>query len=695
MEEVSIASLHRFSFALDCILSSILAANLCFLGHNISIWEHNASFTTSSTVALLTLGFVAICLALKKAGYLTNQATAFIFVNCFGVYLIILAFVWQKSMFLFCLEIYRLMFLYLVRLLLATNNVSSVYVHSYSVIVWIIMCYFSGKFDGIDDKFVLFVLGSLCLFNEAVNIYSMNISTIRQREYIQKVIELKNQITSIFQSIPEVIFVVKNDLSIVLRNDAAESIIKQNSEQFLKTVRLKQDDNSNMKLSDRILQLIDQGEFAGLKLGKTKIGDKTFECKASSTSWEGKSAATLLLRDVTALILLEQAKHDDKLKNVMLRSVSHELRTPANAFTNLLERALSCIDLPDKARQILELAHDNCKHLLHVVNDLLDYSQFLHGSFRLAKCKFDVGHIVKSSFKPYKYMIKSAGLVSELFIDPEIPAFGFNDPNRISQVIMNLLSNATKFTRYGKIKLEAVMEGINTVRVSVTDTGVGISKEQQGNLCSLFGRLKENESLNPQGCGLGLHISNLLAIQLGNTELMVNSDIGLGTSFSFKFSLNEEESCDYTFQLDEEKLTFQLPLFNFEAPKKKGRVLIVDDNVFNRDIIVCILQDIGFEFFTASSGLGAIQAILENRDEPFKLMLLDFEMPELTGPQTARLLKQMQKNGEVDKLPAIVAYTAYSSEKDKQECKDAGMVDFLHKPCKSIEIQQLVLKYCT
>mmetsp|Transcript_2050 Transcript_2050/g.4691 ORF Transcript_2050/g.4691 Transcript_2050/m.4691 type:complete len:684 (-) Transcript_2050:170-2221(-) len=680
--------------AIDAIIYTFLLVNLAILGFNAIFGENPDYFAMSNKALCFKLGFGFLFWLAKKFQVLSQTVIAFLAVNTLSFYLLLCTLTVQKNLFIVGSEAYHLAFSTLEKFLIDDNLELAMAVHAYSIVAWYGLCLYFGKFDDIDSGFVLYSVISFCLLNYAVNLYTMHANTCSLRDYIKKIKELKCQIQNIFETIPEAVFVVKSDLSIILKNNSAESIISENSHNFIKEVMLGEEDNCTY-LAEMVSQLVSKGNVEDLTLGKSKLGDKTFEWKARLVSWEGEPAVTLLMRDVTATIQLEQVKHEAHMKNVMLRSVSHELRTPANAFKNLLERTINSPNIPEKERSMLELAHDNCQHLLHVVNDLLDFSQFLHGTFRLAKQKFDIRQTLRNSFKPYEYMIKAAGLEAVLEVDSTLPTFGFNDPNRLCQVVMNLLSNATKFTRKGGIKVFAKRASELAMKVTVSDSGVGISEKHQSFLCTLFGRLMENESLNPQGCGLGLHISNLLAVQLGGSELKVDSALGEGAAFSFMVQLREEGTIitDYTTEIDEDKSAFIIPVFDFTTKISLGRVLVVDDNVFNRDIVVCILEDFGVECFAVSSGVEAIRVITESPN-PFNLMFLDFEMPDLNGPQTAKCLKEMQTLGKIEELPVIVAYTAYSSQKDMQECKDAGMEEFLNKPCSAREVQMLVQKYC-
>mmetsp|Transcript_16904 Transcript_16904/g.30260 ORF Transcript_16904/g.30260 Transcript_16904/m.30260 type:complete len:702 (+) Transcript_16904:507-2612(+) len=696
MDDNFATSLKRSIQAINCLLICQFILNLGILVENLIYGENSDNFPTRYSTVFVKLGITSTLLLGKYKNWISEVCLAFIFANFIGFYLSIAAFKLSTPPFFYLSsEAYRLTFQALERILLSHDIKFGIFVHVYRVTYWYSFCMYMGVFMGINENLIVSLIIVFVLLNEVMHTYYIYADSAMQLEYIRKITELKQQVQNIFKSIPEAIFVVKRDLSIIMKNTAANAVLQETSDGFLKETNLIEENEVPELLTNKVDELIHRKTQSDLKLGISKHGDRTFEWKASLVSWDGEDAVTLLMRDVTAIIQLEQAKHEAHMKNVMLRSVSHELRTPANAFTNLIERALSSKDLSTAVRGYLDLAHDNCQHLLHVVNDLLDYSQFLHGSFRLAKRKFDLRQVLKSSFKPYEYMIKASGITAELEIDNSLPSHSYNDPIRLSQVIMNLLSNATKFTKSGLIKVSAKMFSTNYMKVCVSDTGVGISLEQQANLCRLFGKLRENECLNPQGCGLGLHISNLLSLQLGGDELKISSSKGAGSSFSFLVSLKEVDlvATDYTIELEEDKLPFFLPLFDFGSQSSFGQVLVVDDNVFNRDIISSILSDMGITCHTASSGMDAIRAV-ETSQQPFNLIFLDYEMPELNGPQTAILLRQLHDRGEVKELPAIVAYTAYSSEKDILECKEAGMSDFLNKPCTVNEIRQIILKYC-
>jgi signal transduction histidine kinase/ActR/RegA family two-component response regulator len=696
MDATRAQTLKRYELAIELLILTFIAVNLLFIVTNLLSGVVSNDIATHSSSAIIKFCIGCGLLLIKRRQILSINVLAVVVLNLLGLYFLAAAFFLFPKYYFFAYEAYRLTYLALERQLSSSNIRMGLGAHIFYVALWYLMCFSTGMFGGADDHIIIGVLVVYGIVNESWHIYAVYHDTKNQAAYITRIVQLQRQFQDIFESIPEAIFVVKEDLTCIIRNRAADLVVLETSDSFLEVVSIDLEGTTQVRLIDVVPSLIAGIYAPDFKLGRSKIGELTYEWKASLVTWDGTDAVTLLMRDVTALIHLEQVKHESQMKNVMLRSVSHELRTPTNAFMNLLERALKLQGIPARARELIGLAADNCQHLLHVINDLLDYSQFMHGSFRLARRRFDIRQTLIGSFKPFDYMIRSAGLASEIEVDPSLPVTGWSDPSRISQVIMNLLSNAAKFTVRGRIKVTAVNSGPNLMSVIVTDSGVGISHEQQANLGSLFGRLRENESMNYEGCGLGLHISNLLAIQLGGASLGVQSAPGEGSSFSFLVKLNRDETgeSDYLGDIEEDKANFILPLFDFTGKYSLGKVLVVDDNVFNRDIVTSILQEMGVECSQVCSGTEAIRVICET-PRAFQLMFLDYEMPELNGPQTARRLRQMLDDGEVPKLPVIVAYTAYSSDRDVQECLEAGMREFLNKPCRADEIGNLVLKYCT
>eukprot|EP00359_Climacostomum_virens_P010569 CAMPEP_0204906906 /NCGR_PEP_ID=MMETSP1397-20131031/6216_1 /ASSEMBLY_ACC=CAM_ASM_000891 /TAXON_ID=49980 /ORGANISM="Climacostomum Climacostomum virens, Strain Stock W-24" /LENGTH=624 /DNA_ID=CAMNT_0052075911 /DNA_START=176 /DNA_END=2050 /DNA_ORIENTATION=- len=613
--------------------------------------------------------------------------------NILQGFILLQAFETSPEYFLFWAEIYKVAFNILER------NICEAYFqvclamqlkHSF---LFFYLCY---RYERIPSELLSLNHWALLATVIAGDILNSYLTTLENRQLqasINELATLCQKATEIFDSIPDGLIVLNKELNLLNSNKAAESFLQAGALKDYDLDCIEDGDGMRTNLAEKIKSAFDTIQEGDVRFGTTKIQERLFEWKGSLVQWDGEPAMTVLIRDVTTLIQLEQAKHEANMKNIMLRSVSHELRTPANALTNLLERTLKLRDLPVSAKTYIELAHDNVQHLLHVVNDLLDYSQFLHGSFRLSKRNFNVKQTLMSAFKPFEYMIKATGISATIHIDNNLPIRAFNDPNRICQVVMNLLSNATKFTRKGEIRLAAVRCSPYEMKVSVSDDGVGISFEQQTNLFRVFGKLKENESLNPQGCGLGLHISNLLAKQLGSTGILLKSDLGRGSTFSFNVSLQESlDSSICELDFDESispPVTYKYSFTNSMFPSP-ARVLVVDDNYFNRDVCRSMLAELGETSDEANSGEDCIEMVMKRQHDPFALIILDFEMPGMSGLETASTLKALNESGRLKYMPQIIGHSAYSNEEVVNQFKESGAKAYLPKPCAFNEFSRTV-----
>jgi signal transduction histidine kinase/ActR/RegA family two-component response regulator len=595
-------------------------------------------------------------------------------------------------------HLYRVCFILFEADIIRDNLCLGIALHIKHVVLWYGLCFYFEVFKDIKSDFFVIVVVTMVALIEMAPALKKRQEGNQLRKAFEQLTQMKENIEDIFNSIPDpVILVGEEDNEVKMANLAANKLIVASPQLVEVTsvlLQLNPDETQQSSLRDKIKELIHADATEERSIGVSKIEDRLFDWKAKQVKWSGDKAVTLVLRDVTVLIQLEKSKHESQMKNVMLRSVSHELRTPANAFQNLIQKVLRMPDLPEEASKFLSLASDSCKHFQSVINDLLDYSQFIHGSFHLSKVKFDIRKTLISIFKPFECMIQSAGLESSIEFADSLPEFCYNDPTRLSQVLMNLLSNAVKFTQKGSIRVAAALSNNFAILISVEDTGVGISCDQQSKLFKLFGKLQENESLNPQGCGLGLHISNLLAIQMGGRTMSIESEAGQGSKFWFEMSYVEEAEAvdDCSGDNEEDKAVVSADLFKIGADQLP-RVLIVDDFVFNRDILRELLLEINVTSDGAKSGFEAIDRIVSRQETPYQLVFLDFEMPELSGLETTARLFAMKAQSKLSNIPPIVAYTAYSSDEDRQACFAVGMSGFLVKPCDFRELKATVAKY--
>lgn len=269
--------------------------------------------------------------------------------------------------------------------------------------------------------------------------------------------------------------------------------------------------------------------------------ERTVEIKLLPIKYQGEFAVLMIIRHAPEIKLLEQLKKASKYKDEILASVSHELRTPINSNMNLINEALKSPDVPQRVKEnLLDPAFKSGKLLLNLVNDILDTSQIKEGKLKLVSQVCEIRKVIQECHYLFEHQCRQKKIALNLTIDKRIPLKIRTDPNRLTQIVLNLLSNAYKFTLEGSITIQMTLENGGLIKVSVVDTGIGIKEEDMGKLMKKFEKidLGENQKFNSTGAGLGLTIANSLAIMLGPKDshlggLKFSSEWGKGTTASF------------------------------------------------------------------------------------------------------------------------------------------------------------------
>lgn len=388
------------------------------------------------------------------------------------------------------------------------------------------------------------------------------------------------------------------------------------------------------------------------------------------------------------------------MKTVLLRSVSHELRTPLNAITyftgELLEESTS---ISEEEKEKLKIVSISAKLVLSLIDDLLDYSKMLAGVFKIQKSNCDIREIIENTYELVKFQACKKNITLKCRIDPSVPKLVYTDPVRFSQIVLNLLSNALKFTMKGHIEVCAIMCANNKLKCYVQDTGIGIPDNIKQKLFSEFNTSNVN-NVNPQGSGLGLCISNILAKELGGKPIKASSTVGEGSVFQFSIHTaiqsNKIESYDLIETLENETTTYlNLDIYSvFEHPYFP-EILIVDDNEFNRIILGSICEKYNMIYREASNGVEAIKEVIkqDSKGKPFKVIIMDCSMPELDGWETTQKILKMYQIGRLSIFPNIIGYSAFTSEEDKQLCIKSGMIEHMIKPSPPEKIISTIKKY--
>ncbi len=363
----------------------------------------------------------------------------------------------------------------------------------------------------------------------------------------------------------------------------------------------------------------------------------------------------------------ERSERASEAKNQFLANVSHELRTPLNGimgFADLLQDE----KLSDKEAGYAGQIGKSAKTLLRIVNDILDITAIEAGHLTFYEDTFSLRTELDNVLSILHPMAENKGLALRLSIDDDVEDCLYGEANRLRQIITNLITNAVKYTGKGSVNVHVSRKGERddqvVVRFDVEDTGVGIAEEALTTIFDNFTRVEGFETRHNEGVGLGLAIVKSL-LQKMEGEMFVRSKLGEGSCFSFEipFVRSVEKPQDKE-RVEQVGITAE--------QWAKLRVLVVDDNDVNRMVLAAFLTKAGIAYDEAENGNKALEKI---RNGSFDVVLLDIQMPDISGTEVARQLYKEQT-----KLPVLIAATAHAFPEQRKEMLNAGFADILIKP---------------
>jgi signal transduction histidine kinase/CheY-like chemotaxis protein/HPt (histidine-containing phosphotransfer) domain-containing protein len=417
----------------------------------------------------------------------------------------------------------------------------------------------------------------------------------------------------------------------------------------------------------------------------------------------------------------EIAETAERIKSEFLANMSHEIRTPMNGiigFTELLHNT----ELSKEQGEYLDMIKSSADNLLRLINDILDFSKIEAGKLDLEPIDFNLRDSLSETLKTIAVKAHEKDLELAYEVQPDVPDTLEGDPSRLRQIIINLVGNAIKFTDSGEIAVNVSLESFNEKEVSlhftVTDTGMGIPEEKKKIIFKAFAQADGTTTRRFGGTGLGLSISSQL-VKMMNGRIWVESEPGKGSAFHFTadFRLHENTGAIqtrmkplnlqdvpvlavddnasnrrilndmFTNEHEDQSLITRYSLREKRSPLK---ILLAEDNVINQTFVIRVLEKKGHRVTVANNGREAVAAF---EKQPFDLILMDVQMPEMNGIEASELIREKEKKTETC-IP-IIAMTAHALKGDREKFLEAGMNAYISKPIDTKTLIETIEKIVT
>ncbi|TGM89887.1 hybrid sensor histidine kinase/response regulator [Leptospira licerasiae] len=387
-----------------------------------------------------------------------------------------------------------------------------------------------------------------------------------------------------------------------------------------------------------------------------------------------------------ALIQLQSVALElQKAKEQFFINMNHELRTPVHGILGMVD-LLRQTQNPELQREYLDSLTESSEHLIRLINDVIDFSKAESGSLHFSFKEFDMISLLEKYAEEASDKAFKKGLVFKTILPPARESIDVkSDSIRVRQVLSNLVSNALKFTEKGGITIELDLgletETDVTLTLSVKDTGIGIEENRIPTLFEAFSQTDISTTRKYGGTGLGLSICKRICEAL-DWNISVQSESAQGSKFILEMTLPKADISEKV------KIARSKSLINFDFSEHQDlKILVAEDNPVNQRLIQKMLEKLGLSCAIVSNGIDAL-AYWEEKD--VDLLLLDIQMPELSGLETARILK---KKPSLKKVPWIIAVTAHDSPEDRKACAEAGMDDYLGKPFRIEDLGERIQEF--
>ncbi|WP_433943059.1 PAS domain S-box protein [Paenibacillus sp. SN-8-1] len=545
--------------------------------------------------------------------------------------------------------------------------------------------------------------------DEIVGVYGISSDITDRNDYIKQIEKLSSEYTLILNSVSEGIFGVDNEGKTTFINPAAAAMLGLDSKDIIGQFQL--DWIQQMRGDGTYYTPEETPIYKAVKEGRWYQSKEEVFWKKDGTSFlveyrisplvdKGeRKGAVIVFRDVTdekeIIRAKESAEQADRAKSEFLAIMSHELRTPMNGIIGMTG-LLATTELDEEQQEYTNIIVQSSNSLLHILNEILDFSKIEAGKMVLSHdpiCPIQVMKSVIELFAP-RAEEKQVKLIYD--IDASVPSPIMGDEVRLRQVLINLVSNAVKFTDQGMIKLSVSAKKLSSSPESlvlefiIQDTGIGIPVDLQSQLFQSFSQLHPSINRKYGGTGLGLAISKKL-VELMGGAICVDSEPGQGSTFRFTLlSSQYRNPTEQNVDLEEIEVVDAVETTGqstVTAEYGPLRILIAEDHPVNQKLLHTILARRGYEADIVSNGKEAVEAVTQG---DYDLVFMDVQMPIMDGLEATSTIR---KHPEHVQKPIIVAVTAFAKNEDKESCLASGMQDFIAKPIYISEVDRILKEW--
>lgn len=395
-----------------------------------------------------------------------------------------------------------------------------------------------------------------------------------------------------------------------------------------------------------------------------------------------------LFRDINKREKLEKELVETKkrveeasvIKEQFMANMSHEIRTPMNAIIGFNDRLIKT-KLNDEQQEYVAAVQSSGENLLTIINDILDFSKIEAGMVTIEHIRFNLHELLQSVYNMFFLKAKEKNISLHLHQPKNIPEFLMGDPTRLTQILINLVGNALKFTNQGNIDIsvEVIKDDKQnaTVQFMVKDTGIGILEEKITEVFDRFTQAESDTSRIFGGTGLGLSIVKKL-VELQSGTIGVESKKGEGSLFKFTIPYKKAPVLASKLKTSPEKIPHTVV-------NDKIKILIVEDNLLNQKLAAFMITDFGYAFDICGNGKLAVDKL---KQDVYNLVLMDIQMPEMDGYEATGVIREKLMLN----IP-IIAMTAHAMPGEKDKCLGFGMTDYISKPIKETDLHNLIIKY--